>query len=265
MQSIYVEIPTLVVPIANIIPIASIFEPEDFFNTSKWSISLSGGINFFNPNYTSTPIGADPTSFEEELIGGSASLRINRSLASGLTLSSGIEMDRLRYLFKLDETYQVNLYRPDTPDTLFINRSRGDTSFIFTDTIPGTRSILARQYSSHIRIAIPLLLGYQVQSPKWTHTLRAGPQFQFYRNTKGFTILEEESLINIREQRTKDFGISLGIQAEYESAYEIASDWMILTQVGMQKSVGEWTYEQAQGLRNKPLMMYGRIGIGKRF
>ncbi|MEM9933277.1 MAG: hypothetical protein AAF824_06685 [Bacteroidota bacterium] len=265
LQPLSVEAPFLLAPTGNIIPVKPWHTSIDLPNTQYWSLHLSGGATIFQPNYVLSSPEQDPASFEEELIGWSAALRMSRVLKSRLSLSTGVEIQRLRYLFKLDESFQVNLFRPNTPDTILINRTRRDTSIIFTDTIPGTRRILARQYNSHFRIAIPLLIGYQLTTPKWTQTLRAGPQFQLYRNSQGYTIIEEEGMVNIGKREAEEVGIILGLQAEYESGIEIAADWMILTQIGIQKSLGKWAYETEAGLSQKPLILYGRIGIGKRF
>jgi len=227
-------------------------KPENHSGT--WLISLAGGLNTLSENNPNT----FPSSMETPLIGWETSLRVQHVRPSGWTWHLGVAYQDLKYRSNWEGTTNVQLYRPNTVDTIFINAATGAETYTYRDSIPGTRSRRFQQHNSHQSLSVHLLGGYSWTLNRLGVQVQGGPDVQLWRRVEGKSVLGPD---DIRDLNTiYHTNPSLAIRLETQLNYEFAESWQLLLRGGWSKSVTDWSVPELN-LDRRPSVWSMQLGI----
>lgn len=158
-----------------------------------WIVEAGMGLAFnLNPDIYSAKL---PNTTIDPLSGLAASLRIGYALPQRpYTLWGGIEMEELVQRERLQEAFPIQLYQPNTVDTIFRNTITGEEFTSTTDSIPGIRQVNIQQHSTFRSWSIPVLIGRAWAAAGWQLEGKAGFDFNLssWRSggylTEGYTV-----------------------------------------------------------------------------
>jgi hypothetical protein len=169
--------------------------PEIQNISRPWIVEVGLGSAFnLNPDIYSTKL---PGTTIDPLTGLAASLRIGYALPQRLyTLWAGIEMEELVQRERLQEAFPIQLYQPNTVDTIFRNTITGETFTTTTDSVPGIRSVNFQQHSTLRSWSVPILLGRSWSAAGWQLEGRAGMDVNLSSWHSGGYLTEGYQLVN---------------------------------------------------------------------
>ncbi|TXB68833.1 hypothetical protein [Phaeodactylibacter luteus] len=158
-----------------------------------WIVEAGIGLAFnLSPDIYSAKL---PNTTIDPLSGLAASLRIGYALPQRpYTLWGGIEMEELVQRERLQEAFPIQLYQPNTVDTIFRNTITGEEFTSTTDSIPGIRQVNIQQHSTFRSWSIPVLIGRAWAAAGWQLEGKAGFDFNLssWRSggylTEGYTV-----------------------------------------------------------------------------
>lgn len=230
----------------------------------KWQLLLWGGINTFSASYNPQEAGSStPGDYETPLTGWQAGLRLKRKLSSAVHLSSGIQFQQLRYRSNFFQTSAVNFYQPNTIDTIFISSFTGEETYVYRDSVPGTRTRNFQHYNQHTLLSIPLLLGYEWRNNRWQIGFQTGVNLQAYQESVGRSLAVPNQIFDLSKNFYKK-GIRYSYLLEAQISYQISHRTSLIVQFGWEQALTNWL-EPNVNIIQRPTIINGGVGIGWRF
>lgn len=146
----------------------------------------------------------------DPLTGLAASLRIGYSLPQRpYTLWAGIEMEELVQRERLQEAFPIQLYQPNTVDTIFRNTITGEVFTTTTDSVPGIRRVNIQQLSTFRSWSVPLLLGRSWSAAGWRLEGKAGVDVNLSSWYSGGYLTEGYELVDASTQYQAGWAVRL--------------------------------------------------------
>lgn len=160
-----------------------------------WIVEAGMGLAFnLNPDVYGTKL---PNTAIDPLTGLAASLRIGYVFPQRpYTLWAGVEMGELVQRERLQEAFPIQLYQPNTVDTIFRNTITGETFTTTTDSIPGIRRVNIQQHSTFRSWSMPVLLGRAWPLAGWQLEGKAGADLNLSSWATGRYLGEGYTLAN---------------------------------------------------------------------
>ncbi|MEM6634153.1 MAG: hypothetical protein AAF694_31035 [Bacteroidota bacterium] len=221
--------------------------------------TLYGGINKGGAmNHVLTQGSDIPQIQEDALLGWQIGALIQYPLTSTIRITTGIEVERLRYQFELEKEEETLLFRPETVDTIFVNGFTGDSTFVLTDSVPGIRSLILRHSYSSYAWKVPIWGSYHMSFEKLKLDIHGGVSLTFLQRFKGIPNAQIDRFIGESEQLIQE-GMHLGLQGAIQFSYPLTGDLYLVGMTGMEKGVAEWG---SSGTR-RPVIYSMKIGVSK--
>ncbi|MEQ8703958.1 MAG: hypothetical protein RIC19_08550 [Phaeodactylibacter sp.] len=160
-----------------------------------WIVEAGMGFAFnLNPDIYSAKL---PTTNIDPMTGLTPSLRIGYAFPQQpYTLWAGIEMEELVQRERLQEASTVQLYQPNTVDTIFRNTITGEEFISTTDSIPGIRRVNIQQHSTFRSWSVPILLGRTWSAAGWQLEGKAGVDLNLSSWRLGGYLTEGYTVVN---------------------------------------------------------------------
>jgi hypothetical protein len=164
-----------------------------------WLIEAAAGFTCnLNPDVSSSRL---PNTVTDPLTGVSASLRLGYWLNQHpYTIWTGIDMEELVQRERLQDALPVQLYQPNTVDTIFQNIITGETFSTTTDSVPGIRRINIQQHSTFRSWSVPIMIGRAWSLKGWQLEGRAGVDLNLSSWQSGGYLTEGYELVNAGTQ-----------------------------------------------------------------
>ena len=232
---------------------------------SKWQLELSAGMTNHQPNYQSTNSeNQTPSNFELSLTSWQANLRVKRSISKKWHLSTGLQYQSLRYRSSYFSREEVNLYRPNTIDTIFSSSITDEKIFSYRDSIPGIITRNFQHYNEYRQLQIPILIGYGFYSNRLGITLQGGANFGIYQFHKGRTLVDPNEIIELSDQTLYKNVLNVSLILEGQLNYQLSTKSYIFTNVGYQHHLINWI-NPSLNFSQKPRITYVNLGLGWKF
>lgn len=229
------------------------------------ALLVYGGINRFNSSFLPFEEGESITSNQRpDRMGTQVGIALQYPLSSSLLLTAGLELERLRFQVGFEKEESVQLFRPGTIDTLFINSRTGDSTFVFTDSIPGIRSLLLRNTFSSYTIKIPLALSHRLYLQKFSVDLQGGVSVGLFQRNRGLDNEQVQQLVGDTRLLSEQ-GVSIGLNGALQVMYPLTKNLQIVGIAGMEKGVGEWNPTPQSTYTQRPILYQLKLGITKLF
>jgi hypothetical protein len=182
--------------------------PEMQAARHPWIVEAGMGLAFnLNPDVYGTKL---PNTTIDPLSGLTASLRIGYALPQRpYTLWAGIEMEELVQREQLQEASTVQLYQPNTVDTIFRNTITGEAFTTTTDSVPGIRRVNVQQHSTFRSWSVPMLLGRTWSAAGWQLEGKAGVDFNLSSWHSGGYLTEGYELVDASTQYQAGWAVRL--------------------------------------------------------
>ena len=182
--------------------------PEIQNISRPWIVEAGLGSAFnLNPDVYSTKL---PGTTIDPLTGLAASLRIGYALPQRpYTLWAGIEMEELVQRERLQEAFPIQLYQPNTVDTIFRNTITGEVFTTTTDSVPGIRRVNIQQLSTFRSWSVPLLLGRSWSAAGWRLEGKAGVDVNLSSWYSGGYLTEGYELVDASTQYQAGWAVRL--------------------------------------------------------
>ncbi|HKK79254.1 MAG TPA: hypothetical protein VJ933_06475 [Phaeodactylibacter sp.] len=173
-----------------------------------WIVEAGMGVAFhLNPDVYGMKL---PNTTIDPLSGLAASLRIGYALPQGpYTLWVGIDLEELVQRERLQEAFPIQLYQPNTVDTIFRNTITGETFSTTTDSIPGIRRVNIQQHSTFRSWSVPVLLGRTWSAGGWQLEGRAGIDLNLSSWQSGGYLTEGYELVKANTQYQAGWAVRL--------------------------------------------------------
>jgi hypothetical protein len=173
-----------------------------------WIVEAAMGSVFnLNPDLYGTKL---PNTTIDPLTGLAASLRIGYSLPQRpYTLWAGIEMEELVQRERLQEAFSIQVFQPNTIDTIFRNTITGEVFTTTTDSVPGIRRVNIQQHSTFRSWSIPVLIGRTWSAGGWQLEGKAGVDFNLSSWRSGGYLTEGYELVNAGTQYQAGWAVRL--------------------------------------------------------
>ncbi len=173
-----------------------------------WIVEAGMGFAFnLNPDVYDMKL---PGTSIDPVTGLTASFRIGYALPQRpYTLWAGIEMEELVQRERLQETLPIQIYQPNTVDTIFRNIITGEEFTSTTDSIPGIRRVNIQQHSTFRSWSVPILLGRTWSVAGWQFEGKAGVDFNLSSWHSGGYLTEGYELVNASTQYQTGWAVRL--------------------------------------------------------
>ena len=171
-------------------------------NSSAWIIEAAAGVTYsLSPDSYSARL---PNTVIDPLNGVTTRFRVGYRLKQGAcTIWSGVEMEELVQRERLQEVLPIQVFQPNTVDTIFRNTITGEVFTTTTDSVPGIRSVNIQQHSTFRSWAVPVLIGKSWSAGGWQLEGKAGLDFNLSSWSSGGYLTDGYQLTEVRtEYRT---------------------------------------------------------------
>jgi hypothetical protein len=138
-------------------------------------------------------------------------------------LGGGINYDHSRFVSALERTDTVNLYRPNTVDTIF-QSSFGAVSTV-KDSVRGTRQQIFRNHNSFSTLSIPLFVGGRLKVGSQEIGMEGGVQLNILRRIQGRIVEDDFRVRNLEDNYRSS--VRLGFFFSTYLRIPIAKHWSI--------------------------------------
>lgn len=227
------------------------------------AILFYGGVNRFSSSFLPFEEGDIISQTQRpDRMGFQTGVAVQHPLSPTLFLTTGLELERLRYEVGLEREENVRLFRPGTIDTLFINSRTGDSTFVFTDSIPGIRSLLLRNTFSTYSIKIPVLLSHRFYLQKVSLDLQGGISVGLFQRNRGLDNEQVQRLLGESDLLSEQ-GMTLALNGGFQVMYPLAKDLQIVGIAGIEKGVMEWNSSPQSTYTQRPILYQLKLGITK--
>ena len=227
------------------------------------AILLYGGVNRFSSSFLPFEEGEIISQTQRaNRMGFQTGVAFQQALSSSLLLSTGLELERLRYEVGMEKEENVLLFRPGTIDTLFINSRTGDSSFVFTDSIPGIRSLLLRNTFSTYSIKIPVALSHRFYLQALSLDLQGGISVGLFQRNRGLNNEQVQRLLGETDILSEQ-GLTFSLQGALQVMYPLTKDLQIVGIAGIEKGVAEWNASSQSTYTQRPILYQLKLGITK--
>ena len=229
------------------------------------AILLYGGVNRFSSSSLPFEEGAIISQPQRpDRMGFQMGIAFQQPLSSSLLLSTGLELERLRYEVGMEKEENVLLFRPGTIDTLFINSRTGDSTFVFTDSIPGIRSLLLRNTFSTYSIKIPVALSHRFYLQALSLDLQGGISVGLFQRNRGLDNEQVQRLLGDTDILPEQ-GVTFALQGALQVMYPLTKDLQIVGIAGIEKGIAEWNASPQATYAQRPILYQVKLGITKLF
>lgn len=233
----------------------------EFQRIAKWQIEIAGYTNSFQSNYRSQESGvATPAAYETPLLGWQTGIRLRRKLSEHWRLSTGVQWQQLRYRSNFSKREAINLYRPGTIDTIFINQFTGEETYVYRDSVPGVRSRNFQHYNTHNALQIPLLFGYEMDGGRWSVAMQAGVNLHLYYRSQGRTLADFDQVIELEQQDFYQNTFRFSYLLETQLQYRINERSQGFMRIGWEQQQQNWLQPQT-GASQRPTVWYLGTGL----
>ncbi len=193
---------------------------NQFYVSASTEIGLvKRTTNFSDVDFLEPLVANEET--EKSLFLATANLKLGYQFRSGLSMQSGLELNQLVEVFKLN-TIKGEEFVPVEKVRYFIVDDRDTTFIMDTVNVLRTEERRVRNYNKHTFYTIPFELGYNWNIRKAKVISRVGMSYTFSHNYKGkfnyifeedFEIIESNGDFNY--DLTSRIGFQLGLGLEY--------------------------------------------------
>lgn len=182
--------------------------PEMQVVSSPWIVEAGMGVAFnLNPDIYGTKL---PNTTIDPLTGLAASLRIGYALPQRpYTLWAGVEMEELVQRERLQEASPIQVFQPNTVDTIFRNTITGAVFTTTTDSVPGIRRVNIQQHSTFRSWSVPVMFGRTWSAAGWQLEGKAGLGFNLSSWRTGGYLTEGYELVNAGTQYQAGWALRL--------------------------------------------------------
>ncbi|MEM8528926.1 MAG: hypothetical protein AAGG68_30105, partial [Bacteroidota bacterium] len=223
-----------------------------------WQFSIGANHIQFHPNYKSEQQNTTlPSHFEQSMASQQVYFRVHRKLSNRWEISTGIQVQALKYRVDFAKIDTINLYRPMTIDTIFTDINTGERSFAYRDSIPGLRTHTLRQHNQIQSIQFPLLLSYNWQNSRLGLAINGGINTNLRFRSKGKIIFDGTSVLDLAD--TQNTGVRLSALLEIQASIRINEKVALYGQIGMEQHLINWMNSD-YGLSQYPRIQY--LGMG---
>ena len=187
----------------------SVVEPQ---LTRYWQIEVGIGANSYRSleNNTSS---SSSTRNPQALNGFTGSLLAGRRIGAGVySLWTGFSYQELVQRERFEDEFVLQLYQPNTLDTIYRNLVTGEETLVYTDSVAGVRRIDIQQHNFFRTYAIPVTLRRQWDHQKWPLALQMGVDVNWSQWKKGKTLAADAQLEETNTAGTLGLGLRLGAQ-----------------------------------------------------
>lgn len=141
--------------------------------SATWLLEIEAGRNFNLSAATPSP--NIPNAEVTRLAGVSGGIRLGYAIQqTPYTIWTGVSVADFVQRERLDDALAVRLYQPGTVDTIFRNILTGAETFVFTDSVGGTRELRIQQHSTFRSLSIPLMVGRTWGQARWQLAAQTG-------------------------------------------------------------------------------------------
>lgn len=203
---------------------------------------------------------------ESPLLGYSLGIRAGMEFRNGLLLKTGISYSNIRYMLDFQQNeVEILKYKVVPSDTIHGN---GSVAYVF-DTIAyietGIRTV--KHYNSLKTIELPLWVGYQINSLRWSAAFNAGISVQLMSMQQGKVLSASapiepveftNSIANHNDLYQRTWGV--GLMASTQFSYKLYAGYSLLFEPYVKyypKSITQSAYP----LRQKVLIYGANMGI----
>ena len=229
---------------------------------SNWSLLLFVGPNAYGSNYNFSNGIQD---HENNLVGWSASLRMQINLDERWYYQTGIQFDQLSTRFQKQFTEEIQIYAPGTIKEIIINPISGDSSFVTTDTIVGIRNTLIQNNNTVEKWSIPFIVGYQIGKGALNIGLQAGLSVGWLYNETGYTAFGDGEIIQLSQEGVYTSGLLMSTMLESQIEYRFTKDWSLMANAGLQQSLSNWLKLNTAPVSQRPTIFRAGLGIKRDF
>ena len=232
---------------------------------AHWHVEIAGSTNYFNPNYRSVaPDARTPAPYEKPLLGWQTSVRLQRSFNKNWHLAFGLQWQELRYRTHFNQREMVNLYRPGTIDTIFVNQFTGEETYVYRDSVPGVRTRRFQHYNRHTAWQAPIVVGYSIDANRWGLALQVGVNLQLYQRSQGKTLLDMNESLDLAIGDFYDYAFRHSYLVETQLLYRFNANVRIFTRLGWEQYSQNWLQSRT-GAIQRPLVWYMGTGLSWEF
>lgn len=199
----------------------------------NWLLELNGGIS----NPSAAPFtGTNPQVQDIPLMGYDRGLQVGKMLGSNWSIHASVNRQTLRWRSNADYSQDVQIYQPNTIDTIFITWPSGQETYAYTDSVAGIRQFQFQQYNQQDSWQLGLLVGYQRDFGRWAVGLQLGPQIQLAADYSGQQLTAENTLVELAPPSTTELMDRLALRQQIDLAYRLGSHYDLGVRLGYQLS-----------------------------
>lgn len=230
-------------------------------HSSPWSIQILAGFNSFSSEYKRSSGTEAILPNETNLLGWQAEIYLRRQLKNNWYVQAGVGFEQLRYRFNSYSEEVTTLYRPNTIDTISIDLVFQDTTFIYTDSIPGIRTRDVQQFNQHFMANLPILLGYQWKQRVYSIGVQGGINLKYLISSTGKTNLPNGVITEIGNQNLYRQGLGVSALLGTQFNYQLHPRLDLIATLNAEKSFQNWISNDFPGLTQRPLLFRFNIGF----
>lgn len=214
---------------------------------STWQIDVGAGLLQSNIQ--------DAFSLANAELGHAIHLQLSYQFHNRWFVSSGLQLNRHRFVSENNIQDTVPFYQPNTITTVFVSNNNVE-GYAYTDTISAVR---LRQFQHHNSVdvyRIPILLGHQWQKGRWSATATAGTHFNIVNVGRGRVIDQAYQISEVKSGLSIN---SLGLQGQLNIGYQLTNQLLVSGRIGY--SMDRLTTPFTDGSQSLRSMQTG-LGIG---
>ncbi|MEO1514573.1 MAG: hypothetical protein AAFV95_06160 [Bacteroidota bacterium] len=214
---------------------------------STWQIDVGAGLLQSNIQ--------DAFSLANAELGHAIHLQLSHRFHNRWFVSSGLQLNRHRFVSENSSQDTVPFYQPSTITTVFVSNNNVE-GYAYTDTISAVR---LRQFQHHNSVdvyRIPILLGHQWQKGRWSATATAGTHFNIVNVGRGRVIDQAYQISEVKSGLSIN---SLGLQGQLNIGYQLTNQLLVSGRIGY--SMDRLTTPLTDGSQSLRSMQTG-LGIG---
>ncbi|MEM6804735.1 MAG: hypothetical protein AAF696_25280, partial [Bacteroidota bacterium] len=175
----------------------------------------------------------------------------------------GISWTELRFKSFFSLIEGVNLYRPNTVDTIFTSTLTGRQRIVYRDSLPGIRSRDFQHFNRHQILGIPLLLGYERRIGAGELAIQSGLEVLVLKQHRGRSLVESGEILDLGNEALYRNNLGLNFLLEGQFSFPILPNKYGFLRIGFNKQLDNWLTKDLD-YRARPIGMQINLGISHR-